>query len=154
MAAGLKTKTNKVGFVGGVKGPIIDPFAAGYQAGVKAVNPKATVEMKWLSDQADARGVREPAGWQDRRDGALRRRRGHRLPRLRPVRQRRLRGGRGREQVAIGVDSDQYLTAPKDQQPHILTSALKRVDVAVYDFVQGLQGRHDKRRFRRLRPEA
>ena len=42
----LKTKTDKVGFVGGVKGPIIDPFAAGYQAGVKAVNPKATVEMK------------------------------------------------------------------------------------------------------------
>ena len=29
------------------------------------------------------------------------------------------------------MDSDQYLTAPRDQQPHILTSVLKRVDVAV-----------------------
>ena len=37
---------------------------------------------------------------------------------------------------AIGVDSDQYLTAPKDQQPHILTSTLKRVDTAVYDEIK------------------
>ena len=40
---------------------------------------------------------------------------------------------------AIGVDSDQYLSAPKDQQSHILTSALKRVDVAVYDFVKAYE---------------
>src|SRR5262249_5466094 len=33
---------------------------------------------------------------------------------------------------AIGVDSDQYLTATADQQKHILTSMLKRVDTAVY----------------------
>ncbi len=39
---------------------------------------------------------------------------------------------------AIGVDSDQYLTATKDQQPHILTSALKRVDVATYDFIKSV----------------
>ena len=96
VAAGLKTKTNKVGFVGGVKGPIIDPFAAGYQAGVKAVNPKATVEMKWLSDQADQKAFANPPGGKTAAHGALRRRRRHRLPRLRPVRQRCLRGGRGR----------------------------------------------------------
>ncbi len=41
---------------------------------------------------------------------------------------------------AIGVDSDQYLTAPKDQQPHILTSALKRVDTAVYDEIKSFAG--------------
>ena len=40
------------------------------------------------------------------------------------------------DKLAIGVDSDQYLSAPKDQQTHILTSALKRVDVAVYDFAK------------------
>ena len=32
---------------------------------------------------------------------------------------------------AIGVDSDQYLTATAAQKPHILTSMLKRVDVAI-----------------------
>ena len=48
--------------MGGVKGPIIDPFAAGFQAGVKEVNPKATVEMKWLSDQADQKAFANPPG--------------------------------------------------------------------------------------------
>jgi basic membrane protein A len=37
---------------------------------------------------------------------------------------------------AIGVDSDQYLTAPADQQPYILTSMLKRVDVAVFETIK------------------
>ncbi len=37
---------------------------------------------------------------------------------------------------AIGTDSDQYLSAPPDQQPFILTSNLKRVDVAVYDTIK------------------
>src|SRR5207253_8688385 len=37
---------------------------------------------------------------------------------------------------AIGVDSDQYLTASPEQQKHILTSMLKRVDVAVFTALQ------------------
>jgi basic membrane protein A len=37
--------------------------------------------------------------------------------------------------LAIGVDSDQYLTASAEQQPLILTSMLKRVDTAVYDAI-------------------
>ena len=39
---------------------------------------------------------------------------------------------------AIGVDSDQYLTASEDQQAHILTSMLKRVDTATFDMVQSI----------------
>ena len=137
VAAGLKTKTDKVGFVGGVKGPIIDPFAAGYQAGVKAVNPKATVEMKWLSDQADQKAFANPPGGKTAANGALRQRRGHRLPRLRPVRQRCLRGGGGRRASWPSASTPtSTCRPPKDQQKHILTSALKRVDVAVYDFAK------------------
>jgi basic membrane protein A len=41
--AGTDTKKNKVGFVGGMEFPLIQKFEAGYKAGVKAVNPKATV---------------------------------------------------------------------------------------------------------------
>ena len=37
---------------------------------------------------------------------------------------------------AIGVDSDQYLTAGEDVQEYILTSMLKRVDVAVYSTIE------------------
>ena len=39
---------------------------------------------------------------------------------------------------AIGVDSDQYLTATAAQKPHILTSALKRVDTATFDFIKSV----------------
>ncbi len=37
---------------------------------------------------------------------------------------------------AIGVDSDQYLTAGDDVKDYILTSMLKRVDVAVYNTIE------------------
>jgi basic membrane protein A len=36
----------------------------------------------------------------------------------------------------IGVDSDQYLTVPEELQPYVLTSMLKRVDVAVYETIK------------------
>ena len=39
---------------------------------------------------------------------------------------------------AIGVDSDQYLTASKDAKPHILTSMIKHVDVGVYDMIKSV----------------
>jgi basic membrane protein A len=36
----------------------------------------------------------------------------------------------------IGVDSDQYLAVPDELKPYVLTSMLKRVDVAVYDTIK------------------
>src|SRR5690606_29012271 len=42
----------------------------------------------------------------------------------------------GEGKWAIGVDSDQYKTASADQQKHILTSMLKRIDTAVFDFIK------------------
>ena len=58
--------------------------------------------------------------------------------RRRRLRRRRVRGGQGRRtSVAIGVDSDQYQTGRRRRvQDVILTSMLKRVDVAVFDFVE------------------
>ncbi|MCD7033720.1 BMP family protein [Metabacillus sp. GX 13764] len=54
VAAGLTTKTNKVGFVGGVKGDLIGKFEAGFTAGVKAVNPKAQVDVQYAGSFAAA----------------------------------------------------------------------------------------------------
>ncbi|MGZ4475178.1 MAG: BMP family lipoprotein, partial [Nocardioides sp.] len=45
----------------------------------------------------------------------------------------------GKGHWAIGVDSDQYLSASKSQQPYILTSMLKRVDTAVYDEIKAVK---------------
>ncbi|MCG7406212.1 BMP family ABC transporter substrate-binding protein [Paenibacillus sp. ACRRX] len=44
--AGLTTKSNKVGFVGGVELPVIKRFEVGFRAGVEAVNPEAAKNMK------------------------------------------------------------------------------------------------------------
>jgi basic membrane protein A len=41
-----------------------------------------------------------------------------------------------KNKLAIGVDSDQYQTAPADERSLILTSALKGVDTAVFNFIE------------------
>ena len=141
VAAGLKTKTKKVGFIGGVRGPVIDPFAAGYKAGVAAVDPSITVDMKWLSDKGDKNAFANPAGAKtaatalyDAGSDVVFHASG-------------LSGGGLFDTVAtkpdgiwaIGVDADQYQTATPEQQKHILTSSLKKVDVAVFDFVKAFK---------------
>lgn len=47
VAAGLATKTNKIGFVGGMEIPVIERFESGFRAGVQAVNPNAKVEINY-----------------------------------------------------------------------------------------------------------
>ena len=41
---------------------------------------------------------------------------------------------------AIGVDSDQYLTVDEAQKKHILTSMLKRIDTAVFEYAEAFDG--------------
>jgi basic membrane protein A len=45
--AGLTTKTNKVGFVGGMQFPLIEKFEYGFKAGVKSVNATAEVLVNY-----------------------------------------------------------------------------------------------------------
>jgi basic membrane protein A and related proteins len=149
VAAALKTKTKKVGFIGGVRGPIIDPFAAGYKAGVAAVDPSIPVEMKWLSDAADQKAFANTSGAKtaatalfDAGSDVVFHASG-------------LSGGGLFDAVAtkpdgiwaIGVDSDQYLSASAEAQKHILTSSLKRVDVAVFDYVKAVKDGSSKAGF-------
>ena len=53
---------------------------------------------------------------------------------------------------AIGVDSDQYLSAAENLKPVILTSALKRVDTAVFDFIDEYVDGKPKSRRGAVRP--
>ncbi|MBP1990424.1 BMP family lipoprotein [Paenibacillus eucommiae] len=46
--AGLMTKSNKVGFLGGMKFPLIERFEYGFRAGVQTVNPKAEVSVNYV----------------------------------------------------------------------------------------------------------
>lgn len=135
MAAGLKTETNKLGFVGGLEDPVITTFAAGFKAGALAVNPDVTFEYRYLSDAFDAKAFKNVPGGRTAAtalydDGAD------------IVFHAAGESGNGvfeaadqAEMWAIGVDADQYLGAPEAQKDNILTSSLKKVDLAVLTFV-------------------
>lgn len=54
VAAGETTQTNKVGFLGGISGTVIDRFHAGFVAGVKHVNPEIEVVVEYANSFDDA----------------------------------------------------------------------------------------------------
>jgi basic membrane protein A len=140
VAAALKTKAKHVGFVGGTHGDLIKKFEAGYVAGVKSVDPSIKIEIKYLTeDPFDGKtGFENPSGGKTAAEGQLDK--GADI-----IYHAAGKSGLGVFQAveaagdgiwAIGVDSDQYLTAPAGQKEHILTSMLKRIDTAVFDEVK------------------
>jgi basic membrane protein A len=139
VAAAETTKSKQVGFVGGVHNDLIKSFEAGYTAGVKAVDPSITVDVSYI-EESDLSGFGDPAGGKTAAAGEFDK--GADVVYHASgasgsgVFDAAVEAGDGN--WAIGVDSDQYLTATADQQPHILTSALKRVDVATYDFIKSV----------------
>ena len=46
--AALKTKTKKVGFVGGMKIPLVEAFEIGFEAGIKATNPNVELLANYV----------------------------------------------------------------------------------------------------------
>jgi basic membrane protein A len=131
--AGRVTKTKKLGFVGGMKIPLIRKFEAGYEAGVKHVCPDCTVLSAYAGTEpkafADPTKGKELALAQYARgvdiiyhasgktgDGVF-------------------DAAKEQKKFAIGVDSDQFHVAPCC----VLTSMIKKVDVAVFDTIKKVQ---------------
>jgi basic membrane protein A len=137
VAAALTTKSNQVGFVGGVHNDLIKNFEAGYTAGVHAVNPKIKVDISYIQE-TNLSGFNDPAGGKTAAAGQFDQ--GADVVYHASgasgsgVFDAAVEAGDGN--WAIGVDSDQYLTATAAQKPHILTSALKRVDVASFEWLK------------------
>jgi basic membrane protein A len=140
VAAALKSKAKHVGFVGGTHGDLIKKFEAGYAAGVKSVDPSITIDVQYLTeDPLDGKtGFENPTGgkaaatamYQDGADIVYHAAGKSGLGVFDAVQE----AGDGK--WAIGVDSDQYLTVDDAQKPHILTSMLKRIDTAVFDYIK------------------
>jgi len=126
MAAATASKTGKIGFVGGMDIPLIRKFALGYVEGAKSVNPQIEVFQNMTGTT--------PAAWGDPTKGAE---------------LARSQFGRGADvifhaagatgigvmqaakdagKLSIGCDSNQNYLHPGS----VLTSAVKRVDVAVF----------------------
>jgi basic membrane protein A len=125
--AALASKTGKVGFVGGMDIPLISRFQCGYAEGAKAANPNVEVIGNMTGTT--------PAAWNDPTRGAE-------LAKGQFDRGVDVvfaaAGGTGigvyqaakdSGKLAIGVDSNQNHIHPGT----MLTSMLKRVDVAVYN---------------------
>ncbi len=134
--AAQASKSGNVGFIGGVNVPLIQKFFAGYQAGAKAVNPSVKVQVKYLTEPPDFTGFGDPAKGKVAAQGQIQA--GADVVYA-------AAGGSGAGVFdaakaggawAIGVDSDQYLTAKADVKDKVLTSMLKRVDVAVYNEIK------------------
>ena len=137
-AAACASTSGKLGFIGGVENDLIKNFEAGFTAGAKAVNPDATVEVKYITQPPDFTGFNDPAKgkaiaksmYDSGIDVVYAAAGGSGKGLFEAVKETGKKPG---EVYAIGVDSDQYNQVSADIQPYILTSALKRVDVATYE---------------------
>jgi basic membrane protein A and related proteins len=140
VAAALKSEAKHVGFVGGVHGDLIKKFEAGYLSGVKSVDPSIKIDIQYLTeDPNDAKtGFENPTGgkqaasamYEDGADVVYHAAGKSGLGVFDAVE------AAGDGKWAIGADLDQYKSVDPAQKPHILTSMLKRIDTAVFDYVK------------------
>jgi basic membrane protein A and related proteins len=137
-AAALKTKSNHVGFVGGVNVPLIQKFQAGFDAGVKAVNPDIKVDNKYLTQPPDFSGFQDPAKGKVAGQGMYQAGADVVFAAAGSSGLGVFQAAKDANALAIGVDSDQYNTVDAALKDVILTSMVKKVDVAVYNFIQSV----------------
>ncbi|HEX7097241.1 MAG TPA: BMP family ABC transporter substrate-binding protein [Acidimicrobiales bacterium] len=141
-AAALKSQTGKIGFIGGVQTELIAKFEAGYVAGARAVNPNIEIDIKYITQPPDFSGFNAPerakeiarSQYQAGADVIYHAAGGSGLGLFQAAQEA---SAGGAKKWAIGVDSDQYESVDDPQlQQFILTSMLKKVDVAVFDTIQ------------------
>ncbi len=141
VAAALKTKSDKVGFIGGVDNALIQKFQAGFEQGVKATNPDVKVSSEYLYPN-NPKGFADPAAAKEKAKGMMSRG-------IDVIYTAAGQSGAGSIEAihdqgdgvwAIGVDSDQYKQPGLEEYKDvILTSVVKNVDVAVYDLIKSVQ---------------
>ena len=135
VAAALKSKTGHVGFIGGVNVPLIQQFQAGFDAGAKAANSKIVIDDKYITQPPDNSGYSSPDKGQTIAKGMYDGGADVIFPAAGGSGTGVFQAAKAAGKYAIGVDSDQYvsptLTAVKNV---IITSAVKNVDVATYQF--------------------
>jgi basic membrane protein A len=134
--AAQASKTGNIGFIGGVNTPLIQKFEAGYAAGAKAVKSDIKVQVKYLTEAPDFTGFNDPAKGKTAAEGMLDADADVIYPAAGGSGTGAFDAVKAAGKLAIGVDSDQYQSAEADVKPVILTSMLKRVDVAVYDMIK------------------
>lgn len=131
--AALVSKTHKIGFVGGMEIPLIRKFQAGYVAGAKAVDPGCEVLVKYAGSTGAA--FRDPTKGKELALAEYHAGADVIFHASGSTGLGVFEAARELNKLAIGVDSDQYDEAPG----YILTSMVKRVDVAVLETIRSVQ---------------
>ncbi|TCI37731.1 MULTISPECIES: BMP family protein [unclassified Exiguobacterium] len=130
VVAGLTTKTDKVGFIGGVESDLIKKFENGYKAGVMAVNPDATIDVKYAEDFNSAeKGTAISSGMYGAGSDIIYHAAGG--TGVGVFTEAKNRKKNGEDVWVIGVDRDQYEEGLPENVT--LTSMVKRVDTATYE---------------------
>jgi basic membrane protein A len=146
IAAAMKTSSNKIGFIGGVccYGGL-EPFEAGFRAGAQSVNPDIEIVAEYITDAPDFDGFNQPdraqviatTMYEDGADIIYHAAGGAGNGMFQAAKD--FTDDSGSKVWGIGVDDDQYQTigtVDPSLQEFILTSMLKRVDVAVFEVLK------------------
>jgi basic membrane protein A len=138
VVAGLQTKSNKIGFIGGTESDLINKFAGGFEAGVKAVNPDAEVKIEFAGafDKAD-KGQQMASSMYSSGIDVIYHAAGGTGNGVFTEAKNLKQKNPDQEVWVIGVDRDQAeegkVTVNGEEMNVTLTSMIKRVDLAVQD---------------------
>ncbi|MFJ1806558.1 MULTISPECIES: BMP family protein [unclassified Streptomyces] len=139
VAAAKATKTNTVGFVGGVDVPLIHKFEAGFKQGVEDTKKGVTVKSQYLTETAAEGGFSSPDKGESAAEGQIDAGADVVYAAAGLSGQGVIKAANAHKVWAIGVDSDQYKQdALKAYKDSILTSAMKNVEGAVYTLAKSV----------------
>ena len=135
VAAALKAKAdgkNTLGFIGGMQFPLIEKFQAGFEQGVKAIDPSMKIFVDYAGDFADpAKG--QALAQKQFNAGAYIIFHAAGGTGNGMIKEAKERSQKGDVRWGIGVDKDQYSDGVYGSKSAVLTSMMKRVDVAAYE---------------------
>ncbi|MDN3024425.1 BMP family ABC transporter substrate-binding protein [Streptomyces sp. S.PB5] len=139
VAAAKASKAKHVGFIGGVDIPLIHKFGAGFEQGVKSVDPSIKIESQYLTETPAEGGFSSPDKGKEAASGQIEKGADVIYHAAGLSGQGVISEAAANKVWAIGVDSDQYnQSALKDYKDYILGSALKNVGGAVYELAKSV----------------
>ncbi len=127
--AGLVSKTDIIGFIGGMDIPLIHKFEAGYTIGAKKVKPNCKVISAYAGVTGEA--FKNPSKGKELAISQYKNGVDIIFHASGSTGLGVFEAARNMKKFAIGVDADQYKEAPGN----ILTSMIKRIDVAVFNTI-------------------
>ncbi|PBC79437.1 basic membrane protein A [Streptomyces sp. TLI_235] len=137
VAAASKSKAKHIGFIGGVQSELIKKFEAGYKAGAKSVDPNIVVETTYLTTPPDFSGFNDPGKGKEAAQGQLDKGADVIYSAAGSSGNGSIEAVASKGKWAIGVDSDQATQpALSKYKANILTSMVKNVNVAVFDYIK------------------